>query len=79
MRCKPLKLLKPFKKQKYTWNWTRYIDIWSSVTEDKKGTTKGPEVQQPSKPFGNTDKLVSNQISQSSLKKITSKCDSTRE
>lgn len=30
-------------------------------TEDKKGTTKGPEVQQPSKPFGNTDELVSNQ------------------
>lgn len=49
IRCKPLKLLKPFKKQKYTWNWTRDIETGSSVTEDKKGTTKGPEVQQPSK------------------------------
>lgn len=29
------------------------VEIWPSVTEDKKGTTKHPEVQQRSKLFGN--------------------------
>lgn len=34
-------------------------------TKTKKGTAKGPEVQQPSKQFGNTDKLKENLKSES--------------
>lgn len=36
------------------------LKVKKTKQNKKKGTAKGPEVQQPSKQFGNTDKLKEN-------------------